>query len=1380
MGVRIRLGVAVLAVGFSSAIMGCGGKTDSPTAESSAPSGWRTAPLAVKATVAHVNETLNVPSFVWLSPPEKLPLNSTPVSIAWGTLRGAAPSLKLADTALAAAKINSIHDTGSGAIVARFGQTVDGLDVFRAELNVSMRRDLSPVAISGSLAPSLRRLSANGWSVDARAAAAAAFQAMTGQTVATSSIASHGAAAGGFEHYAFTVSGDYTQFANARIKRVWFPDASGIVPAYYVELELANSLNADGKLNSFVIGAGKADTLYQHDMVNADKYSYRVWADNTGPNGLAPMDSPYGNGLTPNAAGVFDTNALPPSYVYSSLVNLQNIPFSKNDPWLPMGATDLLGGNNVGAYADLTAPDGYVAGGADVSVASTSPGVFGHVFDPNTIPGATNENIQAVTTNLFFVVNYMHDLFYDSGYDEASHNSQQDNYGRGGAGALAGDPIHAESQDYSGLDNANCSTPSDGKSPRIQMYLWDLVSDHHITINNPAALGTLTTVGTAVWDVAPWDVTGDVVQYIDAKGGASLACGDPAAPSAPPTPGDPANAANAAALAGKIALVDRGTCSFSVKADNARAAGAVAVIVANSATGAMLGSFGDTAYATLTSFPGMLVTNADGTSIKTALGSGTVNVELFKGPPTRDGSVDGTIISHEWGHSLSHRLINNANGLNSTQSNGMGEGWSDFVALLTYIRPTDLDVASNANWNGVYPLGTYALGAMPNDIYFGIRRYPYSYDMTKDPLTFKYIQNGVALPTMPPPLSGANGANNAEVHNTGEVWAVMLWDLYVGLLRDTANYNFATAGKQMRDYLVASLKLTPSDPTFTEARDAWLLAALANTAKPNDFTTFATAFARRGIGVGAVAPPRYATDNKTVTESFMIGSDLEFVTASLDDDVSSCDHDHILDNGETGNLTVTMHNNGTNTLTAATVKLSSTTAGVVFPAGDTVTFASTAPFATAQAKVKVALVGVTGFTTFDIKIDLDAPNLVPTPGPRSTTQTFYSNYDWAPASSATDDVNAPGTLWSASHDGTLADGDWTRIPATGAFGQLWFNADTGATADQYLASPQLHVGSGNFSFSFKHHYSFEVDKPTMTTKWFDGGVIEASTDGTTWTDIGASATANGYTASATLFNDPTDPNPLAGRPGFLGASAGYPADIVTTVDLGTTYAGSSTLQIRFRVGTDSGGSAPGWFVDDIAFTGLTDTPFPSRVPQSASCAPPVANAGPAQSVNEGTTATLDGTASTAAAGKTIGYHWSQLSGPSVTLSSATASKPTFTAPQVNADMVVKMQLFVDDGTLMSAPSTVDITVKYVPVVVHDMAMGGGGTGGGGGGGATDDMGTGGAGGGGGGGTGGTGGGGGGGHSGCSATGSSGTPTAALPFVGLALLGFALRRRSRRS
>ena len=361
-----------------------------------------------------------------------------------------------------------------------------------------------------------------------------------------------------------------------------------------------------------------------------------------------------------------------------------------------------------------------------------------------------------------------------------------------------------------------------------------------------------------------------------------------------------------------------------------------------------------------------------------------------------------------------------------------------------------------------------------------------------------------------------------------------------------------------------------------------LAAALANTAKPADFVTLANAFAHRGAGTGAISPPRGSTDNVGVTESFVTGNDVALVSATLDDDVASCDHDHVLDNGETGNLTVKMQNVGINTLTAATVKLSSSNPNVAFPSGTMVTFAASAPFAMATAKVPVTLTGATGFTTFDIKVDLDGPNLVPTAGPRTQTLTFYGNYDWTASSSATDNSDAPTTIWTTTHDAALAGSptDWARQAPAMGFGQLWFGQDVGATADLSLVSPPLHVGTGAFSFTFKHHYSMEQDASTTPPTYYDGGVLELSTNGgTSWTDIGTSITTNGYTAAATMFTDATDNNPLAGRPGFLGDSAGYPADITSTVNLGTTYAGQ-TIQIRFRIGTDLGGSAVGWFVDD--------------------------------------------------------------------------------------------------------------------------------------------------------------------------------------------------------
>ena len=71
---------------------------------------------------------------------------------------------------------------------------------------------------------------------------------------------------------------------------------------------------------------------------------------------------------------------------------------------------------------------------------------------------------------------------------------------------------------------------------------------------------------------------------------------------------------NAAAIAGHIAIVDRGTCSFQLKSVNAQAAGATAVILANNTAG-VLTPGADAAYADPI-IPTVLISQADGVSLK--------------------------------------------------------------------------------------------------------------------------------------------------------------------------------------------------------------------------------------------------------------------------------------------------------------------------------------------------------------------------------------------------------------------------------------------------------------------------------------------------------------------------------------------------------------------------------------------------------------------------------------------------------------------------------------------------------------------------------------------------------------------------------------------
>ncbi|MBF0439478.1 MAG: S8 family serine peptidase, partial [Magnetococcales bacterium] len=93
---------------------------------------------------------------------------------------------------------------------------------------------------------------------------------------------------------------------------------------------------------------------------------------------------------------------------------------------------------------------------------------------------------------------------------------------------------------------------------------------------------------------------------------------------------------------------------------------------------------------------------------------------------------------------------------------------------------------------------------------------------------------------------------------------------------------------------------------------------------------------------------------------------------------------------------------------------------------------------------------------------------------------------------------------------------------------------------------------------------------------------------------------------------------------------------------------------------------------------------------------PVANAGSNQAVAPSAKVTLDGSASSDAdAGTTLTYAWSQTSGTTVTLSSSTAAKPTFTAPSAVGALV--FSLTVNDGLHSSAStSTTTVTVNNAP------------------------------------------------------------------------------------
>src|SRR5262249_30244574 len=159
----------------------------------------------------------------------------------------------------------------------------------------------------------------------------------------------------------------------------------------------------------------------------------------------------------------------------SNLISVEGLnrnPYSQTDPWLANGATETVG-NNVDAYSDTQLPDGYTNG--DLRATVTSAGAFDRSYDLAASPtdggSIAPGQVMASITEAFYVTNWLHDYWYDRGFDEAAGNNQVDNFGRGGIG---GDPMHVEVQDRvfgspPARNNANMYTPADGFSPRMQI-----------------------------------------------------------------------------------------------------------------------------------------------------------------------------------------------------------------------------------------------------------------------------------------------------------------------------------------------------------------------------------------------------------------------------------------------------------------------------------------------------------------------------------------------------------------------------------------------------------------------------------------------------------------------------------------------------------------------------------------------------------------------------------------------------------------------------------------------------------------------------------------------------------------------------------------------
>ncbi|MBK9271194.1 MAG: M36 family metallopeptidase [Saprospiraceae bacterium] len=757
-------------------------------------------------------------------------------------------------------------------------------------------------------------------------------------------------------------------------------------------------------------------------------------------------------------------------------------------------------GNNVNAYLDRNADNAADPERADGGASL----IFDFPFDQKLNPASYTK---AAMTNLFYMNNMMHDVLYQFGFTEPAGNFQSNNYGKGGA---ATDHVLAEAQDGSGVNNANFSTPSDGNSGRMQMYLWsgaagDVSIDAPDSIAGPAPMTPGSGWGGAATTTP---LIGEVVWSDDGVPGKErLGC---------------RNTQKREKLQGKIVVITRGECEFGDKALYAQNAGAIAVIICGFDEQNV--SMGAGARGAQVTIPTYFARKSICDRFIAYIENGLI-IRIVRptggnaGPDSLDGDFDNGIIAHEYGHGVSNRLTGGpaqAGCLGNAEQ--MGEGWSDFMSLLMTQRAGD-------NRDMVKGIGNYASNAPTDGI--GIRRKPYATNMAINSHTYKNI--------------------NSSVHDLGEVWAVMLWDLYWAL-SDKYGYdpNFLnkSAGNNIAIQLVMDgMKLQPCGPGIVDGRNAILKADTINNGAANSCLIWEV-FARRGVGFNASQGlANLVGDEREDYEAFPTCINKTLINKSAP---------FVIKAGEEFTVSITIRN-----LRASSVR--DLRLDDLIPDGCTYVngSASLTPNAISGDKLNWIIDSMRSLQ-----------NLVITYKLKSAVDRFSNTL-------FIDDFEHPDTEFKY---------EWADIP--GSIGTGSFQWIGGLGVDESTAWWWETSGS-----EARRHYLFKIDPIKLpdvdcsvlfyhklnTLQGLDGGFIDVSTDGFIYERIESDDFfLNGYQGDLS-YN--TFPIP------FLKGFSGYLRDYTPVVFDISKYKGKD-FKIRFNAGNDDSGESTqpgqkGWLIDNF-------------------------------------------------------------------------------------------------------------------------------------------------------------------------------------------------------
>lgn len=551
----------------------------------------------------------------------------------------------------------------------------------------------------------------------------------------------------------------------------------------------------------------------------------------------------------------------------------------------------------------------------------------------------------------------------------------------------------------------------------------------------------------------------------------------------------------------------------------------------------------------------------------------TMQMYLFTAAsPNIDGSLDADVVIHEHTHGLSNRLHGNGSGLFNDMSRGMGEGWSDFYGMSLLSQPSD-------PIDGIYTTGAYVTyglnGTFVNNSYYGIRRFPTAIKTSvggpngrpHNPLTFAdidssqiNISNGAFAPR-------TNGTAD-EVHNSGEIWSVMLWEIRA---RMVSRLGWSAGNRRAMQLIMDGMKLAPLSPTFLSERDAIIAAGVAS-GDPDDVADMWAGFATRGLGasasiqnVGGVSIGGSGTIH--VTEAYDLPNLIQTPTITVSD--ATGDNDGFPEPGENIGVTVPITNSTGNPVTGVSVQILG---------GGSADYGTISGISTVSRQI---LYTVPASTVCGSIINLTI-NVTSNLGPVSFTRAiFIGNPAAVVPTENFDSVTAPAipARWTID---TLSGGinfiTLTTAPDSPP-NAMYARDPSTVGGGTNLTSPPVSVTSPAALLTFRNKYDTELG--------WDGGVLEISIAGGEYQDImtaGGLFLQNPYSGTLGAGTN----NPVANRAAWTGNSEGYHT---TVVQLPANVNGK-IIQLRWRFGADDNtsgtGPTPGWSIDTVT---LTDAGF---------------------------------------------------------------------------------------------------------------------------------------------------------------------------------------------